>query len=164
MYTRPELAPVAQAGSLPPAQLQTRKEEAGWAGLSLAPQRGGQAKVGGRGQVRALGGGRGWGACFLSGHWRQLWAEGWPDQEGAAQRRRLLEAESASPEFVLVHRCRLQESSLTSAVAPAASIPRASRAESLLPSAPWPEGGTSGDGPDVALCPPAPVRAESLLP
>lgn len=87
MYTRPELAPIAQAGSLPPTQLQTRKGEAGWAGLSLVPQRDSQAKVGGRGQVRVLGGGRGWGACFLSGQCWQLWTEGWPHQEGAAQRR-----------------------------------------------------------------------------
>lgn len=43
--SRPEPAPAARGGSLPPAQLQTREGEVHGAGLGLAPQRGGQAKV-----------------------------------------------------------------------------------------------------------------------
>lgn len=82
VYTRPELAPAACVASFLRRSCRLGKEETGWAGLSRVPQRGGRGKVGGRGQARVPGRGRGWGVacatCFLSCRWRWLWTEGWP--------------------------------------------------------------------------------------
>lgn len=56
VHARPGPAPAARATSFPLAQLQPREGGAGRAGLDLAPQSGGQAKVGGRGQASELAG------------------------------------------------------------------------------------------------------------
>lgn len=114
VYTRPELAPAA----LPPAQLQTWKGEAGQAGLGLVPQGGGQAKVGGRGQARALGGAVP--GFMLPVRPVVATSDGRlaPVRKALPRAARLLQAESASPGPP-------EPPPLTSPAAPAASLPGA---------------------------------------
>nr|CAI9708709.1 unnamed protein product [Rangifer tarandus platyrhynchus] len=72
VHARPGPAPAARAASFPLAQLQTREGGAGRAGLDLAPQRGGQAKVGGWGQASEPAGGRAEGAFRLESQCQTL--------------------------------------------------------------------------------------------
>lgn len=101
VHARPGPAPAARAASFPLAQLQTREGGAGRAGLDLAPQRGGQAKVGGWGQASEPAGGRGglWSAprasCPASG--RDFGRKVGPIRKALPGEVGLPEAESASP-------------------------------------------------------------------